>query len=208
MTSASIVVRTARIVAALAAGRQLSARSSLRRSWVCVLFSVVVVSGCASPATVTTFPTTSDAPVYLVDADTNTSYANGTQLDWDARLGVVLSAIPAPTAPTDIEAMRLPFVNGSLTETPFLSAPGSERKPTDWKGFGETLPLNGKGSILRDVSPSSFLNGAPASVKAAGGTYSLGVAYCDSPTHVTAAFFTTIAVDAGKGTWKFATPKK
>ena len=112
----------------------------------------------------------------------------------------------APTAPTDFGAMRLPFVTGSLTETPFISAPGSERTPAEWKAWSDTIPLNGQGSLLRNVTLSGFYNGSPADIKSLGGTYSLGVAYSDSPTHVTAAFFTTIKVTAGSGTWKFATP--
>jgi hypothetical protein len=193
MTRPPIVVRTARI-------------------FVAVFAVVLATAGCTitthGATEPTTFPATSDGPVYLVDADTNIGYAKGSQLDWDAALGVILSAIPEPTAPTDSAPMRLPFVTGSLTETPFISAPGAERTPARWKAWSDTINLNGKGPLLPNVTPSGLIYGTPAGVKAAGGTYSLGVAYEDSPTHVTAAFFTTINVDAGTGTWKFATPPR
>lgn len=213
MTRPTIIARATRIVAALIAKRHLSMDAHFRRLGVVFFAALVTTAGCAATTLgatePTTFPATSDGPVYLVDADTNTGYAKGTQLDWDAALGVILSAVPAPTAPTDTAPMRLPFVTGSLTETPFISAPGAERTPTSWKAWSDTINLNGKGPLLPNVTPSGLINGTPVtSIKTASGTYSLGVAYEDSPTHVTAAFFTTINVDAGTGTWTFATPPR
>lgn len=182
-----------------------------RRLGVGALAALIATAGFAIPAQAatepTTFPSTSDAPVFLATASNNVQYAKGTQLDWDAALQVVLSSIPMPTAPgSNTAAMRLPFVTGSLTETPFISAAGSERTPSAWKAWSDPVNLNGKGALLPNITPSGLGYGAPASVQSAGGTYSLGVAY-QNATGVTAAYFTTINVDSGVGTWKFATPK-
>jgi len=140
----------------------------------------------------------SDGPVYLLDAGDNNQYVKGSQLDWDAPLAVVVSSATTAT--------RLPFVAGSLTETPFLSAVGDERIPDNWKLSSDVVNLNGKGAFIPNVTPSAFTVGSQSAVTSAGGTYSLGVAYRDTLTHVTAAYYTTINVDAGAGTWKFATP--
>jgi len=184
--------------------------ASLRRIGAGTLAALIASVGFASTAFAatepTTFPSGSDAPVYLVDADTNTGYAAGTQLEWDSPLGVILSAVPAPTAPTDTAPMRLPFVSGSLTETPFISAPGAERTPSSWKAWADEVNLNNKGAFLPNITPIGLGYGSQSSILSAGGTFSLGVAYRSGPSTVTAAYFTTINVDATTGTWKFATP--
>lgn len=209
MTRPPIVVRIARVLAV--PGRHLSLHRASRTLAVALLAALMATSGCTQAATQPPpFPSTSDGSVYLVDADTNTGYAASAKIDWDAAKGVIVSAVAtptAPTAPTATEPMRLPFVNGSLTETPFISAPGSERTPASWRAWSDTVPLNGKGSLLPNVTPSEFGNGAASLVKSTGGTYSIGIAYEDSPTHVTAAYFTTINVTAGTGAFTFATPR-
>ena len=149
-----------------------------------------------------TFPASSNGVVYLVDALDNNPYAAGTQLAWDADgLGVVL------TSTAGAGVTRLPFATGATTSIPFISAPGDERIITSWKAFGDPVALNGKGVFGPNVTPAGFLNTYSTNdVVAKGGTYSLGVAYTNSPTNVVAAYYTTINVDAGAGTWKFATP--
>jgi hypothetical protein len=213
MTRPPIVVRTTRIVAVLVQERHPSMHARFRRLGVGVLAALLATTGCSTTThaatELPTFPPTSDGPVYLVDAINLQNFTPGSTLPWVVSQSVVLSALSEPSAPTDstaLESMRLPFVTGSLMETPFISAAGSERTPASWKAWSDAVPLNGKGSLLPNVTPSGLFNGAPADVKASGGAYSLGVAYADSPTHVTAAFFATINVDAGTGTWKFATP--
>jgi len=173
---------------------------TLRRVGIGTLAVLIASAGFASSAFAATEPSTypagSDAGIYLLDGDVNAPYAKGTQLDWDAPLGVVLSSATTAT--------RLPFVAGSLTETPFLSVPGDERIPANWKLSSDVVNLNGKGAFLPNVTPSAFTVGSQSAVLSAGGTYSLGVAYRDTLTHVTAAYYTTINVDSGAGTWKFA----
>jgi hypothetical protein len=139
--------------------------------------------------------------VYLVDALDNNPYAAGTELAWDADgLGVVL------TSTAGAGVTRLPFATGATTSIPFISAPGAERTMTSWKAFGDPTALNGKGVFGPNVTPAGLLNTYSTNdVVAKGGTYSLGVAYTDGFSTVEAAYFTTINVDAGAGTWKFAT---
>jgi hypothetical protein len=177
--------------------------ATVRRLGVGALAALIATAGFAIPAHAatapTTFPATSDGPVYLVDSLNNVQYPAGTTLPWDAPSGVNLtSTVPALS--------RLPFVAGSLTSTPFISAVGAERTPASWKAYSDPVNLNGQGVNLPNVTPSSFLGGSTAGIISAGGTYSLGVAYLSNPTTVTAAFYTTINVDAGTGDWAFATP--
>ncbi|PFG17651.1 Ig-like domain-containing protein [Propionicimonas paludicola] len=178
-------------------------RTRLRGLGVGVLAALIASAGAAVPAyaaTVpSTFPADSNGPVYLVDALDNNQYAANSQLDWDTPAGVNLSS-------TSGTVTRLPYVTDAATSTPFLSAVGAERTPASWKAFGDAVNLNGKGVLLPNVTPSSLLNGSPAGVVSAGGTYSLGVAYLSGPSTVVAAYYTTINVDAGTGTWAFATP--
>jgi hypothetical protein len=206
VTRSPIVLCIARALAVRFPERQLSRHGASRRLGLVVLTTLVAASGCTSAADPHYFPSASDGPVYLVNADTNTGYPAGSTIDWDAGLGVVLSAAPAPNAPTDTAPMRLPFVAGSMTETPFMSSPGSERKPANWRAWSDTVSLNGKGALLPNVTPSLLGKGASAATVPSG-TYSLGVAYEDSPTHVSAVYFTTISVNSDKATFTFATPK-
>jgi hypothetical protein len=180
-----------------------------RRLGVGVLAALIATAGLAMPAhaaTEPTFPTTSDAPVYLVDGNLNVQYPAGTQLDWAPPLQAFLSSIPVPAALPSTAPMRMPFATGALQYIPFISAPGSERTKSAWNAYSDAVNLNGQGAITPEVDPGSMLYGSPAGVKSAGGTYSLGVAYMNGPTTVVAAYYTTINVDAGAGTWKFATP--
>ena len=156
----------------------------------------------------TEFPATSYAPVYLVDGNDNVQFAPGTTMGWDDWRMAHLSAIPVATTPTDYETVRLPYVAGSEQYINFISLPGDEFSRSTWIAWGDKWDLvNNKGPLLPFVLPTTVLYGNPGSVKAAGGTYSLGIAYIHTNgLYVVTAFFTTINVDAGTGDWKFATP--
>ncbi len=174
-----------------------------------LLTTMAPVATTAFAATEPTFPSTSDAPIYLVDGNDNIQYAAGTQLPWNAPLNAHISAIPAPEYPASEEQFRLPTVTGAEQFITFISDPGHERTRIDWKAYGFLYFLNGKGALLPNVNPAAQINGLPgqAALKTAGGTYSLGVAYVkDTGQTVVAAYYTTINVDPVTGTWKFATP--
>lgn len=186
-------------------------KSTLR---VAAVGAVVALFGTMSPlaafaATTPPYDTTTDAPIYLMDNSDATGIASGTQLDWNYGNGIVLTANPVPADLGDLSWATFAPVAGSTNYIGFLSAPGSERTPTAWKQYSQ-FGSSTSGVVLPSVWPSYLGNGAPAAVKAAGGTYSMGIAFTDSPvlgsTHVVKAYYTTINVDAGTGTWKFATP--
>jgi len=180
------------------------------------LAAVIVTAGLAIPTSValaadepTEFPATSYAPVYLVDGADNIQHPAGTLMDWNDYRGAHISAIPVSETPTNYEPTRLPYVDGAEEWINFISPPGEEFDRSGWLAYGNKVALSGKGALLPIVTPGQVLFGLPgqAAVKAAGGTYSLGVAYIHTNgLYVVTAFFTTINVDAGTGTWRFATP--
>lgn len=173
------------------------------------LLATVAPVGVAHAATEPTFPSTSAAPVYLVDGLDNVQYAAGSDMAWNAPMNVHLSAVPMPDVPTDTEPMRLPAVADAEQYVTFISDPGSESTRSNWKAYGTTFPMvANQGVMMPNVTPTAQINGLPgqASLKASGGTFSLGVAYVkNNGLTVVSTYFTTINVDAG-GTWKFATP--
>lgn len=158
----------------------------------------------------TTYPSTSDAPIYLMAGGTYTTIPAGTQLDWGQMDTVLLTSTPTSTWPEDFNPLRLPApTDGARNSITFISAPGDEKTKANWKAYGDAVPLDGEGVLLPQVTPEYQSYGQPgaAAVKAAGGTYSLGVAYTkNNDLTVVSAYFTTINVDAGTGAWKFATP--
>lgn len=151
-----------------------------------------------------------EAPIYVGDVNSGITFAAGTQMSWST--GVVATAQAWTVAPTaaQFDSTRLPYnAADSLNQVAFLSAPGQERTISAWKAYSSFGPLNGKGALLANITPSAMLNGTPgqASVHAAGGSYSLGVAYTSDTnnTIVSHVYFTSINVDAN-GSWAFATP--
>jgi hypothetical protein len=166
----------------------------------------------AHAATQPAWDTTTDGNVYLMDNTTAVQIADGTQLDWNPANGVVLSSVPVPTVPTDVTPLTFPAPTGASADyVPFISPVGSERTPSTWKAWGDPIGLGGVGALLPNVSPGQLIAGGSASaVKASGGTFSMGIAYTDSAivasTHVVKAYYVTVNIDAGTGTWKFSTP--
>ena len=74
----------------------------------------------------TEFPSTSQAPVWIVDGDLNIQYPAGSLMQWDNYQTVHFSPIPVPATPTDYETVRMPFVAGSEQYINFMSLPGNE----------------------------------------------------------------------------------
>ncbi|HEY3339300.1 MAG TPA: Ig-like domain-containing protein [Propionicimonas sp.] len=164
----------------------------------------------AQAATTPAYDTTTNGPVYLVNGTSYAQVTAGTQIDWNTAEGIVLSATPVPADLGDYSWAAFPAPTGTAVQyTSFLSPVGSERTPSAWKEWGDFSAING-GASLPSVWPGNFGFGTPAAVKAAGGTYSMGIAYTDSAivasTNVVKAYYTTINVDAGTGTWTFASP--
>jgi Bacterial Ig-like domain (group 3) len=176
---------------------------------VAALFATM--SPMAHAASTPAYDTTTDARIYLVDGTAYTQLSAGTQLDWNTAAGVVLSAAPVPADLGDYSWAAFPAPTGTAVKyTGFISPVGSERTPSAWKQYGTFSSIPATGASLPSVWPGQLGNGTPAAVKAAGGLYSMGIAYTDSAvvasTHVVKAYYTTINVDGGTGTWTFAEP--
>src|ERR1035437_1154007 len=192
MTRASIVVRTARIVATLVADWHRASGAAVRRTAggvFAAVFVTVSLSGCAAAPT---WDAASDAKVYLVNNTTALDFADGATVDWNTDQGVVLCSFPLGSAPPyDQTKMALPApTNGALDFIAFLAPKGSERNKTAWKLWGDTTALDGKGALLPAVWPGYLSNGDSKAVKNAGGTYSMGVAYLkDNDQTVGSAFY-------------------
>ena len=162
----------------------------------------------AYAATTPTFDPTTDGPVYLLDGTSATQIAEGTQLEWNYSNTIVLMNAPAPADLSDLTSIRFPAPTAGVNNyIAFMAPKGSERTKSAWKSWGTSFPLGGFGALLPSVFPSYLGNGEPAAVKAAGGTYSMGIAYMtNNDLTVAKAYYTTINVDAGVGTWTFVNP--
>ncbi len=161
------------------------------------------LSSCATPSACT------DGPIYLLDNTTTAAIPSGTRLDWDDRDGVVLSSTPIPAELGDASWATFAPADGASDVVAFVAAPGAERSPGDWKQWGDAEPIS-TGVLLPSVWPGYLGYGNPAGVRAAGGTYSMGIAYTDgaavASAHVLRVYYTTITVDAGAGTWSASDP--
>jgi len=184
-------------------------RATLRRLSVGILATVLAttaLSACAASGP-PSWDNTSDGPIYLVDNTTAAKVPTGSKLEWNDSNGIVLSASPIPS---DISTIKPDFpapTRGASDYVSFIAPVGSERTKTAWKTWDDPVALGGKGASLPSVWPGYLANGNPVALKSAGGKYSMGIAYMkDNDSTVVSAFYTTIAVDAGSGTWTFATP--
>jgi hypothetical protein len=172
------------------------------------------MSPMANAASTPAYDNTTDARIYLADGTSYAQLSAGTQLAWNTATGVVLSAAPVDSAAValgDYSWAAFPAPTGTAIKyTSFVAPVGSERTPTAWSEWGSFSNIPATGASLPGVWPGHLINGTPAAVKAAGGTYSMGIAYTDSAvvasTHVVKAYYTTVNIDAGTGTWTFAEP--
>ncbi len=158
----------------------------------------------------TPFPSASDGPIYFMSNSTGVQVPAGTQLNWAVSGGVVLSSIPVPAVPSDFDATRLPApAAGETKAIGFIAPQGSEKTKAAWKAWNSTQSVPSNGVLLASLWPAYLSLGTPADVRNAGGNWSMGIAYLKAgdDQSVSKTYFTTINVDAGTGTWKFATPK-
>ena len=173
-----------------------------------VLAVASALTACSVTPTACTGAT--DASIYLMDNTTATQISPGVKLDWNTSDGVVLAAHAVPSDLGDLSWASFAPVAGASSVVAFLTAPGMERTPSAWQQWGDVSSID-TGVLLPAVWPGSLGHGTPASVKSAGGTYSMGIAYLDGPAvasaHVIAAYFTTITIDNdGTGAWTFKDP--
>jgi hypothetical protein len=147
----------------------------------------------------------SQFPIYLVDADTETSIA-GQTLQW----GSVVSAVANLESPYD----RFPASLDATGVKYFISAPGQELTQAQWYGtrtgsLDTADKTNGLSYMPLDTFGDGDRPGDVSEVQINGGTFSLGFVYTNENGNQIAsgkgAWF-TITVAPG-GSWTFVEPK-
>jgi len=101
-------------------------------------------------------------------------------------------------------AMQCP--SSAISYSTFITTPATINDPNSWGAYSGFSNLNaGKTVSSPNISPDAQIQGAPTTIKGAGGTYALGLACLNnSNTNVVAAFYRTITVTAVTGAWTAA----
>lgn len=132
------------------------------------LIAVVGTAAFASAANAAVQANGSDGPVYLGDNNSNALITAGSTMAWnDDNFGF-----------TDPANVSSPFVcpsdaTGSLS---FIAPTGQERTFANWSAYAVAGFVSGKNIVQFTTSPYGQILGNGAAVKAAGGSYSIGVA--------------------------------
>jgi hypothetical protein len=130
---------------------------------------VVLASAVAAPAFAAT-PADSAGPFWLADANTGAPIASGSTLHWNSDvLGIPVK--------DNYDAL---FTGSADAETVavFLAPAGSEKTPSAWAAYSPSGFNNGSKNVLQPTATLDGLtNGNPQAVKAAGGEYSIGLAF-------------------------------
>ncbi|MEA9987181.1 hypothetical protein [Subtercola sp. RTI3] len=148
-------------------------------------------------------PVNSTAPIFLLDAATGDPIAAGTTLAFNKQV------VASPTATND-GTVVYPGVADATDVRTFIAPVGSERTPSAWSAIAPGGFYPGTHDVLLPtMTLDSHTNGNLASVKANGGTYSLGFALTNNNALSIASgavYYTTITVTPVTGAWTFATP--
>lgn len=138
----------------------------------------------------------SDGPLYLFDAEL-ASAEDGKPREWNQMTSGSMSS-------TDAMAPVVCSADSTRIAT-FIAAPGDERTPTAWGTWEFLGVLQGvQKSSLSPLAPGRMTSGQGPSIRAAGGTYSLGVACTtNNNIEVTSAYYRTVSIKAG-GEWTVA----
>jgi len=148
-------------------------------------------------------------PVYILDANDGTVIPAGTK---NAFAKIVVAGPLSGGSSGDPELAGERYV-GSADATSvatFVALPGDERTPSAWKARGLSGFYPGtKDTWLPSIALSNQNLNNIQGVKAAGGEYSLGIAFMKNNGLTIAdagISFTRISVTAGTGEWTFETP--
>jgi len=161
---------------------------------------VAIVGVSVSAANSAPEPNGSDQALYVLDNLTGLAKTPGSTVAFTA------SVIGGPDADNSNYTDEFTVPAGTLNTYSFLSPRGSERTKSAWNIFASS------GSITPIITPNQLatntLNspGNVAAVKAAGGNYSLGIAFVNSAGTVIGASYTYISMTAGTGAYTFETP--
>jgi len=164
------------------------------------ILAIALAAGTASVALAAVQGNGSDAALYIYDGDGVLKEGAGATFGWDddalgsASNTDLLAVTVCPTASTGVSL--------------FLASPGAERTTGSWKATAVNAFSPGTKNVLTpNLTPGALINGIPGqgAIKAAGGTYSLGLACTTSNGNsVIAAYYRTITVTAGTGVYTFA----
>lgn len=140
----------------------------------------------------------SDGPLYVYNGNDGTALDSvGYTYGWND------SIIASGDAVNPESELACP-AESTLAYT-FVTAVGTERTGTDgWGAYSDNALTATGGVNIANISPIQQINGTPGQValKAAGGTYSMGVACTiDNGVNVVGAYYRTINVTAGTGSY-------
>lgn len=145
-------------------------------------------------------PNGSDQPFYIQDLNTGIAKTAGSTIAFN------LGVIGGPDADNSDFTDSFTTPAGTANVYSFLSARGSERTKSAWNIFATS------GAYLPNVKPSGLVTnttnnpGTVAGVQAAGGNYSLGVAFVNAAGAVIGADYTYITITPTTGAYTFETP--
>lgn len=159
--------------------------------------ALALLSGAAAiSATAAVQANGSDGPLYIFSGN------DGSEQDAPGHVYAWNDSIIASADAVNPESELACPVESTLAYT-FTTAPGTERTGTDGWGAFSVNALTATGGVnIANIGTENQINGVPgqAALRAAGGTYSLGVACTiDNGVNVVAAYYRTINVTAGTG---------
>jgi hypothetical protein len=174
-----------------------------RRAAVAGVLAIALAAVAPTTAAFADTPAGSADKWYTLDGNDNHLLTPGSTLHWgDAPVGSPskTDANAVFTAPADAETVRM-----------FLSKPGDETNVSAWIATGDGAFKRGtKTVLLPSADPASLINGNSAAAKAAGGTYSIGIAFMKNQNTTLATggnvIFNRINMVAGTDAYTFDSP--
>lgn len=165
--------------------------------------------GATAASAVDTVPSTPTfgGSFYLLNGNDGSNLAPGTaSMAWDGSEAPVAAVAPGDlTSPVGVD----PTTIGATGVDTFLSPQGQEGTKSAWNAYLPT-GMSANGQLLQNVTPMNLTNpgtGTPAgqgAVMAAGGDYSLGIAYTkNSDVTVVKVWYVHIHVTAGTGAFTY-----
>jgi hypothetical protein len=168
-------------------------KKTMARAGAITAAAAILIAGAASMASAATTQTNgSDGPVHIWDGNP-TLVSPSTSMAWNSELYASASS-------TDFDASPIVCPSDSTAYAVFISDQGQERTKANWKAYKTGAFATAQNVLQASLTPSSLILGTPgqATLKASGGSFSLGVACTKSSgVVVTGAFYRYITVAAG-----------
>ena len=168
-----------------------------------------LVGATVSAASAAEVPTGSSGPIHLLSADDGTPKTPGSTLQWGSSVTAGPSAAGSTGVATNPNELLVGSADADGVYT-FLAPRGQEKVVSAWKAYAQIGFFPGsKDTWLPNVAPLTMVLGDQAAARAAGGQYSLGVAFTKNSGMTVAdagVYFTYITVTPGTGAYTFETP--